>query len=123
MNKIIGLLLAIGIFTGISAMLTGIDIPLPSSYITVVFASNGVFAFFSIFTQRLVMALYETNVYEERSGFLNQAFKYIAIFTSGINYHVQKVLNRLPLFFNKFLAFCFFLSLVWIGFGIIGIFN
>ncbi|CAH0345442.1 hypothetical protein [Bacillus sp. CECT 9360] len=122
-KKIIGFILAFGIFTLLSLTLSGIDVPIPSSYVPLLLASNAVFAFFSIFTQRLILGLYETNVHEERSGFVHYFIKYVAIFTSGINYYVQKVLNRLPLLVNKLLAVCFFLSLVWIGFGIIGIFN
>lgn len=122
-KKIISFILAFGIFTLISLTLSGIDVPMPSSYVPLLFASNAVFAFFSIFTQRLVLAVYETNVYETRNGFVSYFIKYVAIFTSGINYYVQNVLNRLPFLVNKLFAVCFFLSLVWIGFGIIGIFN
>jgi hypothetical protein len=111
------------VLTLIACSLYGINIPLPSSYIPVMIAANGVFAFCSIFAQRLVIVLYKVNVYEENDSLIGYFNKYTAIITSGINYYIQNVLNRLPFLVNKLLAICFFLSLVWIGFGIVEIFN
>ncbi|QHE63552.1 hypothetical protein FHE72_23075 [Rossellomorea vietnamensis] len=122
-KKITGFILVFLVFTLIACSLYGINIPLPSSYIPLVIAANGVFAFCSIFAQRLIIALYEVNVFEGKDSLVGYFNKYTAIFTSGINYYIQNVLNRLPFLMNKILAICYFLSLVWIGFGILGIFN
>lgn len=118
-----GFILMMVVITLISFSLSGINIPLPSAYVPLMIAANCVFAFFSIFTQRLVIALYEVNVFEEKGSLVSYFYKYVAIFTSGINYHVQNVLNRLPFMINKLLALCFFITLMWIGFGIVGIFD
>ncbi|MGG1629345.1 hypothetical protein [Rossellomorea sp. NRS-1567] len=122
-KKIAGFILMFVVFTLIACSLYAINIPLPSSYIPLMIAANGVFAFCSIFAQRLVVVLYEVNVYEENDSLIGYFNKYTAIFTSGINYYIQNVLIRLPFLVNKLLALCFFLSLVWIGFGIVGIFD
>jgi hypothetical protein len=122
-NKIVGSILVLLVFTLIACSLYGINIPLPSSYIPLMIAANGVFAFCSIFAQRLIIALYEVNVFEGKDSLVGYFNKYTAIFTSGLNYYIQNVLNRLPFLVNKLLAICYFLSLVWIGFGIVGIFN
>lgn len=122
-KKVVGFILVFVVFTLIACSLYGINVPLPSSYIPLMIAANGVFAFCSIFTQRLVIALYEVNVFEGKESLIVYFNKYTAIFTSGLNYYIQNILNRLPFLVNKLLALCFFLSLVWIGFGIIGIFN
>ncbi|CAN7151741.1 hypothetical protein [Rossellomorea sp. LjRoot5] len=122
-KKVVGFILVFVVFTLIACSLYGINVPLPSSYIPLMIAANGVFAFCSIFTQRLVIALYEVNVFEGKESLIGYFNKYTAIFTSGLNYYIQNILNRLPFLVNKLLALCFFLSLVWIGFGIIGIFN
>lgn len=97
MMKIIGLALAMGVWTIIALFLKGIDIPIPSSYIALIITTNAIFAFFSIFVQRLVVTLYEVNVFEEAKSIPGFFFKYIAIITSGVNYYVQNVLNRLLL--------------------------
>lgn len=122
-KKITGFILVFMVFTLIACSLYGINTPLPSSYIPLMIAANGVFAFCSIFAQRLIIVLYEVNVYEGKDSLTGYFNKYTAILTSGLNYYIQNVLNRLPFLLNKLLAMCFFLSLVWIGFGIVGIFN
>ncbi|MCR8849895.1 hypothetical protein NQ095_15865 [Rossellomorea sp. SC111] len=122
-KKVVGFILVFVVFTLIACSLYGINVPLPSSYIPLMIAANGVFAFCSIFAQRLIIVLYEVNVFEGKDSFIGYFNKYTAIFTSGINYYIQNVLNRLPFLVNKLLAICFFLSLVWIGFGIVAIFN
>ena len=65
MIKIIGFALAIGVWTFIAYLFTGINIPIPSSYISLMIITNAIFALFSIFMQRLVIILYEVNVLEE----------------------------------------------------------
>ncbi|MBN8204162.1 MULTISPECIES: hypothetical protein [Bacillaceae] len=111
------------IWTLLSLMLTGIDIPIPSSYIALMITANAIFAFFSIFAQKLVIILYEVNVYEHPRTFLDYCFKYIAIITSGINYHIQNLLNRLPLILNKLASVSFFIFLFFTGFGVFAVFN
>ena len=123
MIKIVGFTLAIGCWTFIAYLFTGIDIPIPSSYISLMIITNAIFAFFSIFVQRLVIILYEVNVVEEPKSIGAFFFKYIAILTSGVNYYIQNVLNRLPFIINKLASILFFVFLVVIGIGVMSIFN
>ncbi|URM32837.1 hypothetical protein LLY41_21540 [Cytobacillus firmus] len=123
MMKIIGLALAVAVWTIIALFLNGIDIPIPSSYISLMITTNAIFAFFSIFVQRLVVTLYEVNVFEEPKSIPGFFFKYIAIITSGVNYYVQNVLNRLPFIVNKLASILFFAFLMVAGFSIMTIFN
>ena len=123
MIKIIGFALAIGVWTFIAYLSTGINIPIPSSYINLMIVANAIFALFSIFMQRLVIILYEVNVLEEPKSLGGYFFKYIAILTSGVNYYIQNVLNRLPFIMNKLASILFFVFLVVIGIGVMGIFN
>lgn len=121
MQKIIGLALGIILLNLLSLPLLGINIPIPSSYIAVMITTNAIFAFFSIFLQRIVIALYEANVYEKPESTLDYLFKYIAILTSGFNYYIQTVLRRLPFILNKLAALLFFLFhiLMWALLGFI----
>jgi hypothetical protein len=121
--KIVGFAMSIGVWTFIALLFTGIDIPIPSSYIGLMITSNAIFALFSIFVQRLVITLYEVNVFEEPKSIADYFFKYIAILSSGVNYYIQGVFSRLPFLVNKMAAILFFVFLVVIGFGMIGIFN
>jgi len=123
MKKTVALVLAVGVWTLIALFFTGIDIPLPSSYIAVSIMTNAIFAFCSIFLQRLVITLYEINVFEEPKSFLDFCFKYFAMITSGVNYYVQNVLNRLPFILNKLAAALFFVFLVITGFSMLSIFD
>jgi hypothetical protein len=123
MIKIIGFALAIGIWTFIAYLFTGIDIPIPSSLFSLMIITNAIFAFFSIFVQRLIIILYEVNVVEEPKSIGAFFFKYIAILSSGGNYYIQNVINRLPFIINKLASILFFVFLVVIGIGVMGIFN
>jgi hypothetical protein len=123
MKNFIGFILANGLWIIFSLFLMGIDIPIPSSFIALMIAANAIFAFFSIFVQTLVITLYEVNVFEKPKNTLDYCVKYFAITTSGINYYVQTVLNRLPFILNKLVAAFFFVFLVATGFSLIGVFN
>ncbi|KAF0821941.1 hypothetical protein V7200_07960 [Cytobacillus firmus] len=123
MKNFIGFLLANGLWILFSLFLTGVDVPIPSSFIALMIAANAVFAFFSIFAQTLVITLYEVNVFKKPNGILDYCFKYFAITTSGINYYVQNLLNRIPFILNKLVAAFFFIFLVATGFSLLGVFN
>ncbi|WQI94454.1 hypothetical protein Q7C14_15505, partial [Rossellomorea vietnamensis] len=84
-KKITGFILVFMVFTLIACSLYGINTPLPSSYIPLMIAANGVFAFCSIFAQRLIIVLYEVNVYEGKDSLTGYFNKYTAILTSGLN--------------------------------------
>lgn len=107
MDKYIGILLAFLLCSIPAGLITGGGIPLPSSYIYLIFITNLVFSFISIFMQTTILRLYEINVYEEKKGMLDYTFKYIAIFLSAINYHVQIIFNRTPAILNKLFASLF----------------
>ena len=121
-EKVIGFLMAFVVLTFLAWTMHGINIPLPSSYIQVWLSVNTVFAFLSIFMQRLVIVLYEMNVLEKRTGFFNYAIKYFAIFILGLNHHVQVVINRLPFLLNKIMAVMFFVFMVVTLFGVLDLF-
>ncbi|WP_338472886.1 hypothetical protein R4Z10_09255 [Niallia sp. XMNu-256] len=122
MKKNIGLALAVVFWTFVAFMHAGINIYIPSSYIAVMMLTNAIFAFFSIFVQRLVMVLYEVNVFEEPKSISGYFSKYTAIFTSGVNYYVQDVLSRLPFILNKLGSLLFFVLLFLTGVLVGGIF-
>lgn len=121
-EKVIGFLITFVVLTFLAWTMHGINIPLPSSYIQVLLSANTVFAFLSIFMQRLVIILYEMNVLEKRTGFFNYAIKYFAVFILGLNYHVQVVINRLPFILNKIMAVIFFIFMVTTVFGVLDLF-
>ncbi|MEH7355322.1 hypothetical protein V7150_17330 [Neobacillus drentensis] len=123
MRKTVGLALAVGVWTLIALFFTGIDIPIPSSYIGLMIMSNAIFALFSIFIQRLVVTIYEVNVFDEPKSIVGFFFKYIAVISSGVNYYVQNVLNRLPFILNKLAAALFFVFLVIAGFSMLSMFD
>ena len=99
------------------------SIPLPSSYILMSFVFNAIFAFVSIFLQRLVIVLYESNVFEKPASTMGYTFKYFAIFSSGINYYFQMICNRLPFVLNKLVALIFFVFIALSAFNILFIFG
>ncbi|WHY78037.1 hypothetical protein QNH20_02385 [Neobacillus sp. WH10] len=123
MKNFIGFTLAMISWTIMAYLFIGIDIPIPSSYIAVSILTNAIFAFCSIFLQRLVITLYEINVFEEPKSFLDFCLKYFAMITSGVNYYVQNVLNRLPFILNKLAAALFFVFLVITGFSMLSMFD
>ncbi|WP_273126207.1 hypothetical protein [Bacillus weihaiensis] len=123
MKKHIAVILTVGFWLLIAFYLTGINVPLPSSLVIVVLGINTIFAFFSLFIQRLVIRLYKANVYEKSHSFSDYFYKYIAILTSGINYFVQMVIIRLPLIFNKAMGLVFFVVLLFINYTLLHVFN
>lgn len=110
-EKTIGLMIAIVIMTLISLVFTGLDIPFPSTYLALMMTTNAIAAFIAIILQKATIVIYEGNVRKEKTSIFDYVFSYIAIGFSGINYYVQKVLNRLPFLLNKLLAVIFFLIL------------
>jgi len=101
----------------------GLEVPFPSWYLVIFYIMNAVFAFVSIFTQRLVISLYEANVFEEPANAIDYGFKYIAIFSSGLNYFIQNICNRLPFVLNKLAAAIFFFYLLFNFFALAMIFS
>ncbi|KGX86781.1 hypothetical protein N781_15905 [Pontibacillus halophilus JSM 076056 = DSM 19796] len=98
--------------------------PLPSGILFSVFLFNGIVVFLSIIMQPAIIYLYEANVFEkDQTTILDYAFKYFAIFTSSINYYVQRELAELPLILNKVLAVLFFIIWTFQTFFYAGIFG
>lgn len=85
--------------------------------------TNFMVSLYSIVFHPVALAIYEANVFQEKTTMLDYIFKYIAIFFSGINYYVQMILLNLPLLLNKLIAIVFVLFLLWQGFGVIAIFD
>lgn len=109
MNNYIGFFLA-ALVCSIPAFLFSSDFPIPSAYLLLALLTNLIFSFASIFMQTIILRLYEINVYEEKKGILDYTFHYLAMFFSGVNYHIQLIFNRTPFILNKLFAciFCFF---------------
>lgn len=114
-KKIVGLIINVVIWNLLALPLLGVDIPIPSSYIAMMIMINGIFAFFSIFIQRGVIVLYESNVFEEPESILDYAFKYFAILSSGINYYIQVLFRRMPFIINKLASVLFLIFLILVG--------
>ncbi|MGN1402362.1 MAG: hypothetical protein ACI4XL_12770 [Bacillus sp. (in: firmicutes)] len=91
--------------------------PIPSSYVELLIVMNAIIAFVSIFIQRVVIILYELNVFEKTTSVIDYTFKYFAMYSLGMNYHVQLLCNRLPFILNKLMALIFFLFMIWIFFS------
>jgi len=121
-EKTIGGIVAFVVMT-ILALPFVADIPLISAYVFMMIFINTIFAFGSIFLQRLVIVLYEANVFEKPSSAIGYAFKYFAMYSSGINYYVQTICNRLPFVLNKIMAIIFFVYLAFSTMAILFIFE
>ncbi|MEK5521119.1 hypothetical protein B5V89_14190 [Heyndrickxia sporothermodurans] len=122
-NEFIAMILALFVCTLIALPFLGINISIPSSYVSIILIANCIFAFFSIFVQKAVMILYQSNVHNECKSILDFFYKYMTILFSGINYHGQKVLSGLPFALNKLFAIVFLLVLLWQFFIPVGIFE
>jgi hypothetical protein len=122
MNRYAGLIIAFVTLT-LMALFIHQSIPYPSSYIFILLMSNGVVAFISIFTQTLVIRIYELNVFEGKKRFIDDCFRYLVIGMTGINYYVQLLFRSFPYLINKMLAVTFTLALLWMFFGVIAIFD
>lgn len=106
-----------------SLIFLGANIPYPSTLIFLMLMTNFMVSLYSIVFHPVALAIYEANVFQEKTTMLDYIFKYIAIFFSGINYYVQMILLNLPLLLNKLIAIVFVLFLLWQGFGVIAIFD
>ncbi|BAC14768.1 hypothetical protein [Oceanobacillus iheyensis HTE831] len=106
-----------------SLIFIGLSIPYPSTIVMLVLITNFMVALYSIVFHPVAIAIYEANVFGKKTSLLDYIFKYIAIFFSGINYYVQKILLKLPLILNKLIAIVFVLVLLWQASLILGIFD
>lgn len=122
-EKTIGGIITFVLVTFMAWTWHGVDIPFPSSYVETLFVFNTIFAFVSIFLQRLIIVLFETNVFEKTTSTIGYAFKYFAIYSSGMNYYVQVVCNRLPFVLNKLVSSIFFVYMVLSTIAIFALFD
>ncbi|CAM4041669.1 hypothetical protein [Mesobacillus zeae] len=123
MSRTIGFLIAFFIMTSFAYSYAWNGLPYPSAYLPVIFVITAIFNFLSIFVQRTVMGWYEGNVYRAGPGTINAAFKYFAILSTGLSYHIQKVLVRMPFIINKLLAIVFFIAFLTLTFLTISVFE
>lgn len=122
-KKFAGIIVFTIVITVLALIFHQWGIPIISSYVYVMFTLNWIFALVSIILQKLVIYFYRVNVFKEPESVLDYATKYFAIYSSGMNYYVQSILNRLPFVLNKLLAIVFFLFVLFQSFGIIGIYE
>ncbi|MFD1334460.1 hypothetical protein ACFQ4N_02545 [Oceanobacillus iheyensis] len=119
----VALLITFIILSLFSLIFIGLSIPYPSTIVMLVLITNFMVALYSIVFHPVAIAIYEANVFGKKTSLLDYIFKYIAIFFSGINYYVQKILLKLPLILNKLIAIVFVLVLLWQAALILGIFD
>lgn len=106
-----------------SLIFLGAGIPFPSTIVFLMITTNLMVATFSIIFHPFTIVIYEANVFKECHTTVDYLFKYIVIFTSSINYHIQRLLQTLPLLWNKIFAILFVVLLIWQLFGVISIFS
>ncbi|MGY0694826.1 hypothetical protein ACW2QC_18930 [Virgibacillus sp. FSP13] len=119
----IGALIAFVFLSVFSLIILGTNIPYPSTLIFLILVTNLMVSLYSIVFHPIALGIFEANVFQKKTTMLDYIFKYIAIFLSGISYHVQMTLLKLPLLINKLIAIVFVLFLLWQWFGVIAIFN
>ena len=123
-EKILGSILVIVFLSILSWMWSDQGtIPLLSASIMVLMVCNLIFAFVSIFIQSAVISLFQINVEEKSTNSFSYAFKFLAIFGSGLNYYAQNVCSRLPFLFNKLLSIIFVFCILVSIFIIISIYT
>ncbi|MFC0236557.1 hypothetical protein [Fictibacillus phosphorivorans] len=118
-TKSISIFLTILFVSLFSLIFVGIDIPFPTTMIMLLLLTNAIFAFFSIFVQRVIIKLYQHNYVTNKKGVLSLINKYTTFAFFSLNHSVQSVLSQLPLILNKLLALIFFFLLLinwWILF-------
>lgn len=108
-NKIIGFCVFFIVYGGLSQMFQGAGVPFPSNLIPLAFIINALYAVGSIFFQRVIIIIYEMNVFDKDvdKNVYNSSFKYFTIVSSGLNYYAQTILVRFPFVINKLLAIVF----------------
>ncbi|MFD2923800.1 hypothetical protein [Halobacillus naozhouensis] len=122
-NEWLGLGIATILFSLMSLIFTGIHIPYPSTLVLLTIFTNAMVALYSIIFHKPAIALYESNVYGEAESVMDYTFKFIAVLFSGINYHIQIILIRLPLIVNKLIAIVFIFFLLWQSAVLINVFE
>ncbi|WHX26442.1 hypothetical protein QNH47_00900 [Virgibacillus halodenitrificans] len=119
----IGLASAMTVLLLFSLLFFGAGLAFPSTIVFLCIITNFMAAAFSVVFHPLTISLYEANVFVKCKTKKDYFYKYIAIITTGINYHTQKLLRFMPLVINKFLAVLFVILLVWQLFGVFMIFG
>ncbi|MEC2158224.1 hypothetical protein [Virgibacillus halodenitrificans] len=119
----IGLASATTVSLLFSLLFLGAGLAFPSTIVFLCITTNFMAAAFSVVFHPLTISLFEANVFVKCKTKKDYFYKYIAIITTGINYHTQKLLRFMPLVINKFLAVLFVILLVWQLFGVIMIFG
>jgi len=111
-TRLISISLMILFVSLFSLIFVGIDVPFPTTMILLLLLTNAIFAFFSIFVQRIIIKLYQHNYVTNKNGVLSLINKYTTFAFFGLNHSVQSVLSHLPMIINKSLALLFFFLLL-----------
>ncbi|MFD1334459.1 hypothetical protein ACFQ4N_02540 [Oceanobacillus iheyensis] len=119
----IALLIAIILLSLFSLVFLGVNIPFPSTLIFGMLSMNFMVALYSIIFHSFAIRIYEANFYRGDKSLLDNVFKYLSLYLMGVNYFVQKQLQKLPLLINKLVAIIFVLFLVWQMFIVVNIFD
>ncbi|SIT05255.1 hypothetical protein [Virgibacillus pantothenticus] len=72
-------------------------LPYPTTLIMLMGVTNGMVVFYSLIFHPIAVGLYNANVYPTSDSITGYIFKYVAIFSSGLNYHARMTLGRMPL--------------------------
>lgn len=122
-KELLGAFIALVCLSLFSLLFLGANIPYPSTLVFFMLISNAMVTAYSVLFHPVALGLYEKNVYQEKATLSDYIFMYIAIYLSGISYHVQKTLFKLPLLLNKLIVITFALLLIWQWFMMISVFD
>lgn len=122
-KETIGLIIALVITSFLSLIFTFIDIRYPGSIVMMMFSGNFVMSLYSILFRRIAIILYESSVYDRTESIKEYTFKYLDILMFGINYEVQKIIDRFPFIIKIPVSMLFFLFLLWQFFTVIAVYS
>nr|CDQ31154.1 hypothetical protein BN993_00526 [Virgibacillus halodenitrificans] len=115
-NKLIAFFIAITFISFFSLIFIGVNLPFPTTILMLILIMNGMATLYSIFFHKVIIVLYESNVFDVSGSITSYIFKYIVVTYLGLTYYVQIALSRTQLPVNKVFTFLFLLLLIWQGF-------
>lgn len=115
-NKLIAFFIAITFISVFSLIFIGVNLPFPTTILMLILIMNGMATLYSIFFHKVIIVLYESNVFDVSGSITSYIFKYIVVTYLGLTYYVQIALLRTQLPVNKVFTFLFLLLLIWQGF-------
>lgn len=88
-------------------------VPFPSGLLAGYLIINGVFAFASLFVPNYIIAIYLSNVYDEKnSSYLSEGYRLLASFFWSLNAEVQILLRGLPFVIQRLMNLVFIVVII-----------